>query len=607
MRIRFWGTRGSIASPGPQTVRYGGNTACVEVQTRAGTRLVLDSGTGIRALGVALMQQGEDARRGHILIGHTHWDHIQGFPFFAPLFDPANEWDVYAPRGFGASLQETLAGQMQYTYFPVNLDAMGARIHYHDLVEGGFAIQEARITTRYLNHPALTLGYRIEAGGVVVVYSSDHECGGAARASARLGKPLGDVLGRLHPDDQRHIAFVAGADLLIHDTQYTEADYEKHVGWGHSPMEAVVDLAIAAGVKRLALFHHDPGRDDAAVDAMVDAARKQVLAAGATVEVFAAAEGAVLDLRGQVTAPRPVADDALAEVPSGQAMEARPVLLASANANLMGRLRDAVEAEGLAIREALDAQGAIAMAHGEPLALAIVDQALCEGDGTALCHALRASSAARELPVIMLAATGANLDDPQAATASDWLALPVSTQYLRAKLRAWLFRTHVRWERAPVPRNEAARLHALRALELLDTPAEERFDRITRLAARMFNVPVALISLVDEDRQWFKSHTGTDARQTPRDQAFCAHAILSPQPLVVPDALTDERFADNPQVTGDARVRFYAGQRIQAADGSPIGTLCLVDHQPRQLDAGELATLRDLAALVERELVTGPG
>ena len=206
MHVRFWGTRGSIATPGPQTVRYGGNTSCVAVRTSQGTQLVFDAGTGIRALGDALVAQGAAQQRGHILIGHTHWDHIQGFPFFAPLFDGANTWDVYAPRGFGTSLRETLAGQMQYAYFPVNLDAMGASLRYHDLVEGSFTIDRARVTARYLNHTALTLGYRVEVDGVVLVYATDHEC--HSRAAGRLGRPLGQVLGEMHPGDRRHSEFI---------------------------------------------------------------------------------------------------------------------------------------------------------------------------------------------------------------------------------------------------------------------------------------------------------------------------------------------------------------------------------------------------------------
>src|ERR1700761_1746008 len=170
MLLRFWGTRGSVPTPGPRTVRYGGNTSCVELRSAAGTLIVLDCGTGARELGNSLMQQAGPIR-GHLLIGHTHWDHIQGFPFFAPLFIPGNEWDIYAPLGFEQSLRDTLAGQMQYTYFPVTLDQLGSTIRFHQLVEGGLEIEDIRIRTQYLNHPALALGYRLEADGVTIAYS----------------------------------------------------------------------------------------------------------------------------------------------------------------------------------------------------------------------------------------------------------------------------------------------------------------------------------------------------------------------------------------------------------------------------------------------------
>jgi phosphoribosyl 1,2-cyclic phosphodiesterase len=170
MRVRFWGTRGSIPKPGPSTVRYGGNTSCVEVRSASGTLVVLDCGTGALALGADLMQRGEGPLRGHLLISHTHWDHIQGLPFFAPLFVPGNEWDIYAPHGFLQSVRETLAGQMQHTYFPVDLAQLGATIRYHNLTEGVFTVGDITVSSRYLNHPALTLGYRLEADGVTVAY-----------------------------------------------------------------------------------------------------------------------------------------------------------------------------------------------------------------------------------------------------------------------------------------------------------------------------------------------------------------------------------------------------------------------------------------------------
>src|SRR3954471_12765247 len=159
MRVRFWGTRGSIATPGPGTVRYGGNTVCVEVRSDSGSLVVLDCGTGARLLGQQLVatahEQGTVAN-GCLLIGHTHWDHIQGLPFFAPLFEPHAEWHIYGPRGLNDSLAQTLSGQMQYQYFPVTVEQLSATVSFHDLLEGTFEVGDLRITAQYLNHPALT-------------------------------------------------------------------------------------------------------------------------------------------------------------------------------------------------------------------------------------------------------------------------------------------------------------------------------------------------------------------------------------------------------------------------------------------------------------------
>src|SRR5688572_6041087 len=220
MRVRFWGTRGSIPTPGPDTVRYGGNTSCVEVRTDGGTLLVLDCGTGARGLGVALAEEAAatgTAPSGSILIGHTHWDHIHGVPFLAPLFVPGSRWDVYGPRGIVRTLDAVLAGQMEYQYFPVGLDEVAAEVAYHDLVEGVFEIGDATIRTHYLNHPALTLAYRIEVGGAVLVYATDHEPHDVDLAGGGTVAP-GSA-------DERHAAFFADADLLIHDAQYDAHTY----------------------------------------------------------------------------------------------------------------------------------------------------------------------------------------------------------------------------------------------------------------------------------------------------------------------------------------------------------------------------------------------
>src|SRR5262245_5928851 len=174
MEVRFFGTRGSIPVPGPRTIKYGGNTSCTAIRSSRDTLIVLDMGTGSFSLGQTLATTGKPVK-GHVLISHTHWDHIQGLPFFAPFFRPGNEWDVSAPRGLSGSLRETLSGQMQYTYFPLELEQLGAPIRYHDLVEGTLALDDFAVQAQYLNHPAMTLGYRLEGDGETVVYALDHE------------------------------------------------------------------------------------------------------------------------------------------------------------------------------------------------------------------------------------------------------------------------------------------------------------------------------------------------------------------------------------------------------------------------------------------------
>ena len=297
MDVRFWGTRGSMAKPGPTTLRYGGNTSCVEVRGDDGTLIVLDCGTGAHGLGQALTSSGAPHCDGHLLITHTHWDHIQGFPFFAPLFVAGNTWDIYAPGAIGQQLERTLAGQMEYNYFPVTLAQLGATIRFHNLAEGRFAVGGVHVTTQYLNHPALALGYRLQSGGKVVVYSADHEPHAPNPAARAQGEPAE------HDEDLRHVEFLADADLVIHDAQYTVEEYPGKTGWGHTPAEWAVDYAVAARAKRLALSHHDPLRDDGALDRLVETCRRRASAAGSALQVFAAAEGGEITL-SRATPPR---------------------------------------------------------------------------------------------------------------------------------------------------------------------------------------------------------------------------------------------------------------------------------------------------------------
>jgi phosphoribosyl 1,2-cyclic phosphodiesterase len=318
MHIRFWGTRGSIATPGPDTNHFGGNTSCVEL-TAARERIIFDCGTGARQLGAALAA-GPEPIRATFLLGHTHWDHIQGFPFFAPFFGRDNAISVYAPKAGLDDLYHVLAGQMEQTYFPVQLEQLPASIVYDELGEGAFEIGAVRVLTQFLHHTSVTLGYRIEAEGCVVVYLADHE-----PFSEELwtvdGQP-GRLESILHPGDRRHARFMQGADLVIHDAQYTPEEYPARKNWGHSHFAYVVKLAAAAGVRTLALTHHDPTHNDALLAEIEQRARDLVACLGSPMEVFCAYETCKIEVRGADTI-RPVAANCIAQKQSRSAMPAR--------------------------------------------------------------------------------------------------------------------------------------------------------------------------------------------------------------------------------------------------------------------------------------------
>jgi CheY-like chemotaxis protein len=437
MQIRFWGTRGSLAKPGPGTLRYGGNTSCVEVRTASGTLIVLDCGTGAHSLGQALVGSGAPVR-GHLMITHTHWDHIQGFPFFAPLFGRGHEWDIYAPGGLGQQLEQTLAGQMEYTYFPVTLAQLGATIRYHDLVEGSFAVENVRVVTKYLNHPALALGYRLEAGAATVVYASDHEPH-APWASTESGAGAGGAP-LAHREDLRHVEFLAGADLVIHDAQYDLSEYQEKIGWGHTPAECAVDYALAGRARRLALYHHDPLRDDAGVDDLVASCRQRVVAAGGQLEVFAAAEGQVLELAEGAGLTAPAAGPAAA--PSS--VRAETILVADDDPAIVMLLRASLESDGFRVVTASDGMAALDLAHTERPALLLLDWQMPRASGVEVTRALRGDSDPdlRATPVVLITAqSGAeNTAAGFAAGVTDYLTKPFRPAHVRARVRAWLLR-----------------------------------------------------------------------------------------------------------------------------------------------------------------------
>ncbi|MBI4519601.1 MAG: MBL fold metallo-hydrolase [Gemmatimonadetes bacterium] len=276
-RITCWGTRGSIASPGPATAHYGGNTCCVEIEV-GGRSLVFDAGTGIRLLGRQLVERSGSLAT-DVFLTHFHWDHIQGFPFFAPLYQEGASFRIMGPRQADAEIQTLFAGQMGPVYFPVPFEAIAARIDFAHLNDGTWHDGEFEVRAMRVRHPSFTVGYRINAGGRSICYVPDNELEGA-----KYAVDGGDWR-------KRFLQFVAGADLLLHDAMFTDAEYTKRIGWGHSTFRQVLDLAVESGVKRLCFFHHAPERTDAELRAIVDETRAEVERRCLPLAVDAAAEG----------------------------------------------------------------------------------------------------------------------------------------------------------------------------------------------------------------------------------------------------------------------------------------------------------------------------
>ena len=299
--LKFWGVRGSIPVPGPSTIRYGGNTTCVEVRTD-GEIIILDAGSGIRELGLALEKEFDGAPINlTLLLTHTHWDHIQGLPFFLPAYKAKNSLRVLGFEGARAGLATILAAQMEVPFFPVSWKDLPGTIKIQELKRMKFSIGKVKVHARFLNHPGICAGYRLFTKEGSIAFLPDNEPFEPLKLklAARDGTHPHRARAQAAVARSKLVDFLKETDVLILDTQYTDEKYQEHVGWGHGALSRVVSLALEARVKKLFLFHHDPTHDDHKIDEMLERARLLVLESGRPLEVEAAREGAEVWLSGK--------------------------------------------------------------------------------------------------------------------------------------------------------------------------------------------------------------------------------------------------------------------------------------------------------------------
>jgi phosphoribosyl 1,2-cyclic phosphodiesterase len=288
-RLTLWGARGSIPTPGPMTARYGGNTSCVTLHAEGPTGrslVILDAGTGIRPLGRALVEASREPLVADLLISHTHWDHIQGLPFFAPFYDERSQIRIRGPKQGKVPLERILRDQMNPVVFPVPLHQLDASLSVTHVEPGAFEVGAFEVRTLRMRHPGNTLAYRLtpRVGGPSVVFAPDNELGPGGKYD--VGPKWRDEL----------VAFMADADLVVHDAMFTADEMDQFAGWGHSSHAEAVAVAAEAGVRRLVLFHHRPERTDDALDELFADARQRATRGNGNLEVIAGFEGLEISL-----------------------------------------------------------------------------------------------------------------------------------------------------------------------------------------------------------------------------------------------------------------------------------------------------------------------
>lgn len=284
VRVKFWGVRGTLPRPGPESLRYGGQTSCVTLAFPRNQFFIMDAGTGIKQVGQDLLARGKMRTEGKLFISHPHWDHINCIPFFVPLYIPGNDFEILGASHGDIDMRQMVSAQMEGVYFPITIREFGARVYFRDLREGTYDVDGVEVQTMLLSHPGYCLGYRINYKGRSVCYITDNE----------LFLPGSDFYSEEY--ENRLANFIRGTEMFITDTTYTDKEYESKVGWGHSCISRVVDIAIQGEVQNLYLFHHDPDQTDDDIDNKLETASAMLKERGSDVVCWAPKEGEELKI-----------------------------------------------------------------------------------------------------------------------------------------------------------------------------------------------------------------------------------------------------------------------------------------------------------------------
>jgi CheY-like chemotaxis protein/phosphoribosyl 1,2-cyclic phosphodiesterase len=374
---------------------------------------------------------------GNILLSHTHWDHTQGFAFFDPVFKKGNQFTLCAVSGVDRSLSEVLAGQMDYLYFPLTLDELESTIIFKEVGEERFNVGDVQVRTQFTNHTILTLGFRIKSGGRTVVYVADHEPFSTNLYRAGVENPsLDDII---HAGDRRHVEFLADADLVIHDGQYTNDEYVTKRNWGHSTMEYVLEVAMAANVKQVILSHHDPEHEDDFLDKLEAHCKEQVRNSGSDLDVMLAAEGLEIHLP---EAADQVPEDLAAQTTSTRDRPAR-ILIADDDPSLVRYVEAVLRKDKYEVFSALNGKEAIELAFNEHPDLILLDVMMPKLSGYEVARQLGERPDFQDTPIIMFTARADEEDIVRSfeSGVNDYIGKPAKPSLLRSRVRHWLMRS----------------------------------------------------------------------------------------------------------------------------------------------------------------------